>query len=83
MPRHELSRLKHKRIRCPDCEGTSTQTGKLNKTLQIRVCNKCKKEFVYDYQREYIRQQRWNWNMKIVDGWLIIWTLIKLMIDGT
>ncbi len=63
--RHETIRQKHKRIRCPECGNHSTLISNLSTGLEVRKCKKCGKHFVYDYHYEYLRQFRYNWNMKL------------------
>ena len=63
--RHEIIRQKHKRILCPECQSFSKITSRLGVGLDVRRCKHCGKEFVYDYHYEYLRQFRYNWNVKL------------------
>ena len=55
--KHETSRKKHQKIRCPYCGATSKVVSVFDKTSQFRIC-KNNHNFVYDYDLEFLKQQR-------------------------
>ena len=58
--RGEQTRQTKQRIRCPYCGATSRQYGTYKNTLHFRICKEGH-HFVYDYELEFIKQQRTNY----------------------
>ena len=58
--KHEHTRKKHQKVKCPYCGATSNVTSIFDKTSQFRKC-KNGHDFVYDYHLEYINQDRTNY----------------------
>lgn len=57
--RHENTRHKHQKVKCPYCGENSNVDGRQG-TIQFRIC-KNKHHFVYDSELEYLRQNTTNY----------------------
>jgi phage/plasmid-associated DNA primase len=58
----ETTRKKYQKIRCTKCSAFSNVIEDID-GVQIRQC-KNGHRFIYNYQTEYLSQNRYNWNMK-------------------